>query len=233
MSDLPSGKAVLAIDSSLGGCVGAVLHADGGAEQFSLRTDRDQAAKLIPLIQDCLKRAGLEFGDVGLIVTTFGPGSFTGLRIGLSAAKALSLSLSVPLIGVGTLEAMAITSMSEAEDGLVVLETKRDDFYVQAFGKNHVPTSEPACLKAADVMSMGPRLICGDGAARLLEEAPTLKDAAELRDVLLLDPVALARRGVALYYTQGDFHAVKPLYLRGADVSMSNKMQRQINQIPN
>lgn len=220
-------KPVLAIDSALGGCAVAVM-AGGQGYARALETNRDQAAKLVPLINDVMAEAGIAFADLGLIVTTTGPGSFTGLRIGLSTARAFGLALSVPVQGVSTFEAM-VKSCKPQGPSVVVLESKRADFYVQAFDEAFRPEGAPQCLLAADIPA--DRIVCGDALARLRAETGRSYDGAIER--MLLDPLVLAEIGVVLYAGNGDkAQKPEPFYMRGADVSVSNKVQRQINNYP-
>lgn len=220
-------KPVLALDSALGGCVVAVMVGNEGYAR-TLETGRDQAAKLMPMVQDVMKEAGVAFTDLGLIVTTTGPGSFTGLRIGLSAARALGLSLSIPVQGVSTFDAM-VKSCKPKDKSLVVLESKRADFYVQAFDGKWQPEGGPQCLLSADIPA--DRIVCGDGIARLrIETGLAFENAIERT---LPDPVILAGIGGAIYVMNGEkAQKPEPFYMRGADVSVSNKVQRQINNYP-
>ena len=220
MSDLT--KPVLAFDSVLGGCVAAVLLPDGRSFARELMTDREQAAKLMPMVQDVMKEAGVEFSDLGLIVTSTGPGSFTGLRISLSAARAMGLALDIPVQGISTLEAMFASCDTDGE-ALVVLESKRTDFYVQAFDGQGKAAGEPACLLSGDIKA---KTICGDAADRLKEEG-VLADFIERR---LPDPTVMAHLGWNKFVQNG-FVSIKPepFYMREADVSISTKSQREIN----
>lgn len=220
-------KPVLALDSALGGCVVAVLDGDKVFSR-SLETGRDQAAKLMPMVQDVMAEAGIAFADLGLIVTTIGPGSFTGLRIGLSAARALGLSLGLPVQGVSTFQAM-VESCAPAGKSVVVLESKRADFYVQPFDAACHPVSEPQCLLSGQIPGDG--VVCGDGLARL--RAETGKAFTGALERTLLDPVVLARIGLRIFLANGGkAQKPEPFYMRGADVSVSNKVQRQINDYP-
>ena len=220
-------KPVLALDAALGGCVVAVLN--GGAHHARvLETGRDQAAKLMPMVQDVMGEAGVAMADLGLVVTTTGPGSFTGLRIGLSAARALGLALSLPVQGVSTFAAM-VRSCRPKGKSLVVLESKRADFYVQAFDENYAAQGDPRCLLAADIPTN--IIVCGDALGRLRAETGQPFDTAIARN--LLDPVVLAETGMALFCANGEkAQKPEPFYMRGADISVSNKVQRQINNYP-
>lgn len=225
MSDFS--KPVLAFDSALAGCTVSVLNG-GEAHVRVLETQREQAAKLMPMIQDVMEEAKVAFADLGLIVTTVGPGSFTGLRISLSTARALGLALNVPVQGMGTFEIMARSAVPEKAACLVVLETKRTDFYVQAFDADRQPQGAGACMEEGDLRALIAAhdfILCGDGLARL---------GMEGRERVLPDPEILARAGVARFLENGcKAEKPEPVYLRGADVSMSNKQQRTISGFPN
>ena len=214
-------KPVLAIDSALGGCVVAVVMPDGTAFAETLVTEREQAAKLMPLVQEVMKEAGIEFADLGLIVTTTGPGSFTGLRISLSTARSLGLALNIPVQGVSTFAAM-YHSCAPLGDAMVVLESKRKDFYVQAFdAQGH--GAEPQCSLSVDISA---KTICGDAAHRLKEEGVE----ADFIERGLIDPVVLARLGLLLFQDAGEkAEKPEPFYMRGADVSVSTKSKREID----
>lgn len=220
-------KPALAFDSSLGGCIVAVVK-DGKAFSRVLETEREQAARLIPLVQEVMGEAGVGFAELGLIVTTIGPGSFTGLRISLSAARAMGLALDIPVQGVTTLEAMAHSAVPENRDCLVILETKRSDFYVQAFDADKKALGEPSCIEASaleEMVAAQDYILCGDGLARF--------NGGEGRCRKLLNPEALARLGLQRFCENSrKAENPTPLYLRGADVSYSTKVQRTIKDLP-
>jgi tRNA threonylcarbamoyl adenosine modification protein YeaZ len=96
--------ATLAIDTSLRACAVAVT---GGA-WASEPMQRGQAQRLIPMVGEVLARAGLSYADVRRVAVAVGPGSFTGVRVGISAALGLGLALGVPVVGVSTLAALGI-----------------------------------------------------------------------------------------------------------------------------
>lgn len=214
-------KPVLAFESALGGCTAAVIARDTAHFRTHV-TQRDQAATLIPLVQDVMAEAGVSFDSLGLIVTLSGPGSFTGLRIGLSAAKAMARALGIPLQGVETMEAMAHSAVPASTPCFVILESKRSDFYVQAFDVEKNPVFAPQCMERDEIEGMtigGGYILCGDG-------LPRFNGGAGQN---LIDPVLLARLGMCKFEKAGRVAApIAPLYLRGADVSMSTKPQRTI-----
>jgi tRNA threonylcarbamoyladenosine biosynthesis protein TsaB len=179
-------KNILAIDSALQGC-GAGVCVDGKISAHGEAMNSGQAERLMPIVQDVLQAAGLKFFDLHAIVTTVGPGAFTGLRIGLSTAKSLGLALEIPVFGVSTLQTLASQYTNEKKpDGAitVILETKRTDFYFQIFSKGAAPLSEAKALPAeeiAGILKTGDFTVIGDGTrftGAAFENGYALPDAA-------------------------------------------------------
>lgn len=230
LSDFP--QPVLAVDCSLGGCIAAVLtpRADSVVTR-EIETDREQAAKLVPLVQDAMAEAGVAFADLGLIVTTVGPGSFTGLRIGLTSARAWGLALNLPVQGMSTLEIMARSCETpDAKSYTVLLESKRSDYYIQSFSQRFDPVSVAGCAEAADI-EVNEGLFCGDAIARFEKERGMTLPRKSVRK--LLDAEVLARAGLARFIANGGkADKAEPVYLRGADVSLSAKKSREIRDYP-
>ena len=106
-----------------------------------------QAERIFPAIAELLARNDVAYADLGRVATTTGPGSFTGVRIGLSAARGLGLALGIPVIGVPSLFAISL-----AADGpvAVLLDARRDEAYFQAFSGPGLPVGEPALLPMAE-----------------------------------------------------------------------------------
>ena len=92
---------------------------------------------LVPMIESCIQECGWNIGNVDRIAVTRGPGSFTGVRIGLATARTLGLALKVPVLGFSTL-ALMLDSAENKENTLAVIDTKRDDFYAASTQKDDV-----------------------------------------------------------------------------------------------
>ncbi|MDP8917245.1 MAG: tRNA (adenosine(37)-N6)-threonylcarbamoyltransferase complex dimerization subunit type 1 TsaB, partial [Pseudomonadota bacterium] len=135
---------ILAIDTCLTACSAAVTD---GARVLAARSepmDRGHQERLGPLVAEVM--AGLEFSALERIGATVGPGSFTGLRVGLAFAKGLGLALGRPVVGVGTLQALAA---DEGARAAAVVDARRGQVYLQAFADG-AALSEPEALTAAD-----------------------------------------------------------------------------------
>lgn len=175
---------------------------------------RGHQERLAPMAQQVMAEAGLAFDKIDRIAVTVGPGSFTGLRVGIAFAKGLALALDLPAVGIGTLEALA----AEA-DGLVfpAIDARRGQLYLQAFEDGRalmapgVLTAEAAAARLAELSQGRPFTLVGSGAALLADFAPNAKTvAAEGADARHVARLAAAREPAPL----------KPLYLRSPDAKL-------------
>lgn len=221
---------VLAIDTALEACSAAVLDTEQGAivARESLPMVRGHAEALMPLIARVLDRAGLEFAALDRIAVTIGPGSFTGLRVGIAAARGLALAAGKPALGLTTLAAYAAPLIA-ADDTLPVvaaIDARHDHVYLQVFGPGGRTIVTPRIVPLREALRASvtgaPRLV-GTGAPMLAaiwpaaEKPPTLVDASRAPDI---DWVA--RLGAAAVETGAP---PKPLYLRAPDAQPQNAAQ--------
>ena len=207
---------ILALDTCLTACSVAILDGDTVLAARSEAMPRGHQERLAPLVRELMAQAGVGFPALTRIGVTVGPGSFTGLRVGLAFAKGLSSALAIPCVGVSALEALAF-----GRDGFVgaVIDARRDQVYVQFFGDG-VALTAPDALAAttasarlAEVYHGGPATLIGSGAPLLTATLPGATILAPEGP----DPVAVARlamRGPA------PTHAPRPLYLRAPDAKL-------------
>ena len=140
---------ILAVETSAGATSVALW---GGASIHTSieRTPNQQAEKLVPMMQALLQAHNLTCEDLAGYATTIGPGSFTGIRIGLSALIGLQTVFPRPLYGLNTLEVAAFQAGLK-EGGMIVREALRGQAYVQHFAANYKATSEVLLLDYADI----------------------------------------------------------------------------------
>ncbi|MGB4057635.1 MAG: tRNA (adenosine(37)-N6)-threonylcarbamoyltransferase complex dimerization subunit type 1 TsaB, partial [Alphaproteobacteria bacterium] len=194
---------------------GAAVYASGKSVAETREMAQGHAEHLLPLVENALEKSGIAYADLDAIAVTVGPGSFTGLRVGLSAAKALALALNIPIFGITTTQSLALQSIKKKPDPVaVILETKRQDFYVQHFDGIGRAVSEAASLPGSDIKTEGFILI-GDGVGRLTGSSPGLV----MPDVGLIAELLATDSG---FFTEG----AEPVYLRGADVTASKQQSR-------
>jgi tRNA threonylcarbamoyladenosine biosynthesis protein TsaB len=131
---------ILAIDTALDACAAGVLDTDAGKliAQESLPMKRGHAEALMPLIARVMKEAGIAFAALDRIAVTTGPGSFTGLRVGLSAARGIALAADKPAVGLTTLTAYAAPVVSENGEHPVIsaIDARHDQVYFQVVSGN-------------------------------------------------------------------------------------------------
>ena len=234
-------KTVLAIDTALGGVSVGIMAANGHIVSRMEETSRGQAAMLVPMIQEVLEEAQSGFSDLDLIACSIGPGSFTGLRIGLSTARTLGLALDIPVIGLNTLDVMKSHYISPwpqaaGRDGagkplLIVLETKRQDFYARYYDGEGQPLGEPVATSGSLILENAPKEPFCVGGDCLNRFQQSVSGDFELLDELTQpDPILMAQIGLELYKRGGDQGVPQPLYLRGADVSQPKTPPRKLEE---
>lgn len=178
---------ILGIDTSAGQCAVALFASDGRVWQRAEPMDRGHAEALFPMIDAVLSDAGVALGDLARIAVCTGPGSFTGVRIGVAAARGLALGCGIPAVGITRFEALA------SGPGPVALPGRSGQIFVQDFGPDgpdgrHTPLGPPRIETgtAPDRMA-DPAIIARLGAAHPadLRPAPLYMrpaDAAPARD---------------------------------------------------
>ncbi len=161
---------LLALDATTTTC--SVAYWSAGAVTASREeiAGRRQAETLMPMVKDVMKEAAIEFNLLDGIAVTEGPGSFTGVRIGLATARGLALAAGLPLAGVTTLQALAAAPSAAERRGhimLAALDARRDQVYGQFFAAAGAPAGAPF---AATVDTLPSRLasICEPGTPLLL-----------------------------------------------------------------
>lgn len=192
---------LLALDTASAACSVALWQGELAARRHAV-IGRGHAEALMPMVEEVLDEGGVRFDSLDAIAAAVGPGSFTGIRTGLAAARGLALALSIPGIGVSSLVAAAFAARAALgpEPGrtlLIALETKRADLYVQAFDDTLAPLFEPAALPPDEVVQrLGPEplAVAGDAAPRLREALASRRPAPVfVSDVAIGDAAAIAR----------------------------------------
>ena len=205
---------VLGLDTCLNACSVAVI--DGG-RVLAHRTEvmaRGHQERLAPMAQAAMADAGLAFDRLERIGVTVGPGSFTGLRVGVAFAKGLASALSVEAAPVGVLEALA----AEA-DGLAaaVIDARRDQVYLQVFEAGRALMA-PDVLPVATAAARLVELVQGRALTLVGSGAPLLADVAS--DAVVRTPEGCDARKVAALAAARQPAPLKPLYLRAPDAKL-------------
>ncbi len=186
--------------------------------------ERGHAEALMPMVIEVLAAADGVFSDLDMVAVTIGPGSFTGLRIGLAAARGMALAASLPCFGITTLEAVAESIDPRRYPDKVVLaalDSKRGDIFIQAFGAVDRPLGPPVAVSADDLpgaVPAGPVVVAGsaaDTAVRVLTDA-----GIQAVTAAPAVPVAAAVAAIAARRRRDGVKSLRPpspLYLRPPD----------------
>lgn len=213
---------LLAIDCATNACSAALWLNDGPGPVRHAVMRRGHAEALMPMVAEIMEEAGLEFAGLDAIAVTTGPGAFTGIRIGLSAARGFALAAGLPVIGVTTLEAVAAAQDSRGHPLLVALDSKRDDIYLQLFRADGAPVDGPRALLPEEIEAILPAgeavAVAGDMADRVVCELDTrLPPLVRLTGPDLPDAAVVARIAVERWPATISAEAPSALYLRPPD----------------
>lgn len=216
---------ILAMDTATSACSVALWQDGDIVARRSETMPRGQSEALLPMAAETLNGAGWGMAGLDLLAATVGPGAFTGIRIGLAAARGLALATGLPLVGITTTEAIAHGVDSGDRPLLVALDSKRADIFFEVFASGGGSLGIPRAAALGDlaglVAAQGPLAVIGDAAEpalTALREAGLQADAIDAPGV----PGAAAVADIAAgRWRPGDDHPAppSPLYLRPPDAT--------------
>lgn len=221
---------VLGLDCAISGLGVAVVR--DGACLASLREEgRDQAARLLPAVASVLRDSGQNRSELSLIAVTVGPGSFTGVRVGLAAARGLAVGLGVPLAGLVTTS--VLKTQAATRDRLVVaaIDSRLGDWFC-AIGEEAAPFAVTASELAERLRGRASVIVGPDIGPLVAQLAAAGVDA--IAEVAAVDPVAVARLGLAMgidaWRARNESEGLpRPLYLRGVSVTLPDGARRTVD----
>lgn len=205
-------------------CSVALLGVNGEAgDLFHEREENaiGHADALMPMVERVMAAAGVRYEEIGRIAVTTGPGTFTGIRVGVAAARALALATGAGVVGIPSLEVIArqVRETLRGADGsfAIACDARRGQVYFAVYDRSGAVLAEPAVLAASDAAARLPAagavFLAGSGASMVADAAP----AGRVENVpgdWFPDAVALARMAAEREPTQAP---VLPLYLRPPD----------------
>lgn len=223
---------ILALDTALNACSVAIVSGTDLLAHTHEERARGHAEKLIPTIKTLMHKTEMSFEELDLIAVSVGPGTFTGLRIGLAAARGISLASTTPCVGVTTLETLAASVSPEKADGrpiVVAIDARRKEVYLQIFAYDGAqefpsPLSEAKAVpieETAEFLPTSSFVILGSGAELLQNSTGFNKTLSEQLDH---DPNPDARIIAAIGLAKGrpaeGSPPPAPVYLRSPDAKL-------------
>jgi tRNA threonylcarbamoyladenosine biosynthesis protein TsaB len=219
---------ILAIDTALDACAAGVLDTEAGKliAQESQAMKRGHAEALMPLIARVIEASGIGFAALDRVAVTTGPGSFTGLRVGLSAARGIALAANKPVVGLPTLTAYAAPIVSQNGEHPVIsaIDARHDHVYLQAVSGNGSSLIRPRVASVEEALGaarFGAPHLVGNAAKILADRWP-----AQALPPFKVDPQPapdiawVAWLGAAV---SPNTAPARPFYLRAPDAKPLNK----------
>jgi tRNA threonylcarbamoyladenosine biosynthesis protein TsaB len=228
---------ILAIDTALDACAAAVLDTESGSliARESQSMKRGHAEALMPLIARVMDQSDVGFAALDRIAVTTGPGSFTGLRVGLSAARGIALAAGKPVVGLTTLTAYAAAAVSETGQHPIIsaIDARHDHVYFQVVAGNGDSLIRPRVAQVAEALEatrFGAPILVGNAAALLAARWP-----ADAPEPVQVDPQPapdiawVAWLGAAV---APDTAPARPYYLRAPDAKPQTDPLQKASQAP-
>jgi tRNA threonylcarbamoyladenosine biosynthesis protein TsaB len=213
---------ILAIDTALDACAAGVLDTDTAKliAQESQAMKRGHAEALMPLIARVIKQAGLAFAALDRIAVTTGPGSFTGLRVGLSAARGIGLAANKPVVGLTTLTAYAapVVGQNAGRPVISAIDARHDQVYFQVVSGDGGSLMRPRVApieEALEASRFGAAHLVGNAARILADRWPA--DAPPPFDVDAQPAPEIAWVGWLGAAVSADIAPARPYYRRAPD----------------
>jgi tRNA threonylcarbamoyladenosine biosynthesis protein TsaB len=216
---------ILAIDTALDACAAGVLDTDAGKliAQESQAMKRGHAEALMPLIARVIERSGIGFSSLDRIAVTTGPGSFTGLRVGLSAARGIALAANKQVVGLTTLTAYAAPVVSQNSEQPVIsaIDARHDQVYFQVVSGNGSSLIGPRVAPIEEALGasrFGAPHLVGNAASILADRWPAHAPLPFKVDALAAPDIAwVAWLGAAV---SPNTAPARPFYLRAPDAKL-------------
>ncbi|WP_028032060.1 tRNA (adenosine(37)-N6)-threonylcarbamoyltransferase complex dimerization subunit type 1 TsaB [Chelativorans sp. J32] len=209
---------ILAIDTAAALCAACIYDTEAGTERARVVLDlgKGHAEHVMAVVENALEQAGFSFNDIGAIAVSVGPGSFTGIRVGVSAARGFALALKIPAMGITTLEALAAQTRASFPGRQVLCAVGRTEpFAMGLFDPSGKILDGPRLAGMEDLVNAaltGRPVLAGDVADLVAENAGGDFEKGPLAataDILFYARVAASR-------PLGQ-EKPKPLYLRAPD----------------
>lgn len=206
---------VLVLDTALGACQAGLF--DGETPLATLERPMEQGGmeRIAGLTRDLMATAGVSFDAADRIGVTIGPGSFTGLRVGLAFAQGLAAALTRPVVGLSSLDALAASTVASGAV-MAAIDARRGQVYARVF-RDGEPLGPPEALTLGDARARAEAL--GPGLRLVGTGAPLLAEGLERPEIIPLAAPALAALARMTLTADPEAAPPRPLYLRAPDAT--------------
>lgn len=213
---------ILAIETTAVTASAALVDENGIIAVFNVNNKLTHSQKLLPMVDAVLTQSGYKISDVELICVAAGPGSFTGVRIGISTVKGLAFANDIPCVSVSSLEALAYLNKNLGAVVCPVMDARRNEYYNALFDENMNRICDDRAISATELeerlCDCESVILCGDGAVKyynwLENRLPKVKLASEFN--LLQNAAAVGLCGYEKYKNGESISSsvLSPIYLR-------------------
>ena len=217
--------AILAIDSATNACSAAISVDDEIIASSYQEMRRGHAEHLVSMVGAIAKEVDCVLKTIDLVAVTIGPGAFTGLRVGLAAARGFALSAGAPCLGMTSLEVIAAAVDNISASRMVVMNSKRDDVYLQIFDPNGHPLTKPGVVMPTKISEIAREhisdssslILAGDAASDANEQLTRAGIKTEISPHQYPDASILAKLAASRLSQGEPIVRPVPMYLRQAD----------------
>ncbi len=218
---------LLALDTSTDACTVALIDGKGPAYEITIPVRTGHAGSLLPLIDTLFAISPYTRDDVDLIAVGIGPGSFTGIRIGIATAKGLSLALDRPLAGVNTLDVLAANALPSNLPILPVIDARKSEIFCRLYSPDGAPLSPPMNARPEDLAESvaTETLFIGNGIPLYREEFSRIlgKNYIEGPEHLWYPRASVIGRIALSDLSRNAVQPAEPLYVRSSDAVLTLK----------
>lgn len=215
---------ILSLDTSTDACTVALVSDEGPAYEITIPVRTGHAGSLLPIIDRLFSLSPYGKEDVDLIAVGIGPGSFTGIRIGIATAKGLSLALNRPLAGVNTLDALARGALPSPLNVMPVVDARKSEIFCRLYDREGNPLTSPMNIRPEGLSEIitARTLFIGNGIPLYREAFSRLLQENYIEGpVHLWHPRATVIGRMAMSdMSRATLHPAQPMYIRSSDASL-------------
>lgn len=218
---------ILAFDSSTNSCSVAISYGQNTVFFEQEMRPSMQAERLMVMIENALKSAGIDYSDLTHMAVTVGPGSFTGIRIGLAVAEGITYATGIKAVGITNFDTALYRLVQQVklfDHAIIILEAYRNQQYVQIFDKNLNSNMPPKLVNNDEIAALigslnGKKVCAGSGLASVYNQVKEIDDIMILPRFKTIKALHIARHADDII-NNGAAKPLLPLYIRPPDVSM-------------